>query len=353
MKLDKTIFDKALALVSPALAVKDSIEQLVCVWFDGRTVRAFNNVIGMQVPLASELKGGVRGKSLIDLSAKSAGKEIDFKPGTDLKVSIGSTRIALSLMPDDTSIWPGVPTTLGNDVVVIDAEFLTNLKDCLISVGKDTDTEEGAAVTVAEEDDLLSMYASDRKTITWSAIPRPENWNTTMRAPRIVIPAAFCQQLVKLAKPGDLMQIDDNSLVAKLANDVMLFGRLVSVEKETDFLKIIKGATENMAEVFPIPAGLAPALARASVLVGQSPEQKVWLSVDKAAMLVHTQGPMGEMKDEIDLAAGTNVAPAKAAIIPSYVLRGLDHANEMFLSQRCIVMLSPAGLVHLIAAYTD
>src|SRR5665213_2710561 len=101
MKLERKAFLDALETVKPGLAAKSQVDAFAHVWFDGKTVMAYNDTdLGVECPFVSELKGGLRGPLLLGMLGASRAKEVDLSPAAkeEMLLKAGGTKLTLPLM---------------------------------------------------------------------------------------------------------------------------------------------------------------------------------------------------------------------------------------------------------------
>src|SRR5258708_37719206 len=96
-----------LNIARPALASKDLVEELVCFWFVNDKVYAYNDVIGIQLPLKTDFTGGIRGSLILGLLDKSRAKDIFIEPINDgeMLLRAANTRLTMPLFEDKRSLW--------------------------------------------------------------------------------------------------------------------------------------------------------------------------------------------------------------------------------------------------------
>ena len=100
MKLERKELLAALKACKPALAEKDPLTQLLCLWFSGQSLFAYNNVIGIDAPLETDFKGGVQGALLFGLVSNSLAKQAEITvDGSDFDAQVWSPEQAAPGIP--------------------------------------------------------------------------------------------------------------------------------------------------------------------------------------------------------------------------------------------------------------
>ena len=126
MKLERKAMLDAVETVRPGLASKSQIDEFAHVWFDGKTVMAYNDTdLGVEFPFPSELKGGLRGQLLLGMLSASRAKELELTPAgeDELLLKAGGTKLTLPLLPIKQSVWK-FPTTEDDKPINLTKELL-------------------------------------------------------------------------------------------------------------------------------------------------------------------------------------------------------------------------------------
>lgn len=234
-----------LQTVAPALAGDDMIHTLQNYLFDGSRLIAFNDRIGISVPLKSEFKGAVPGAALLDaVTICTHAKEIKLEAdGNQAKVSAkGShSKVKLPLLAVETyqAIFAMPPRP--RDGCPLDAEFFGGIDDCLQSVTKHSNVTETTGVTLIPNHQQLDMFATDRMVMTRATAKKHSEFKQ-----RVTLSAEFCEQLIRLkgAKNSLLSLKPDHALLA--AGTTTLFGRLLTLEGDSiDYAGLLRRHTPN------------------------------------------------------------------------------------------------------------
>lgn len=340
----------ALNTVKPALAAKDLIEELTHVWFDGQTLVAYNDAdLGISVPFKTDFSGGVRGSLLLGLLHNSRAKEVQLEPGDDgqLKLVAARTRGKLSVLDAERSVWQFPPVST-KDSFEITKDFLRALKAVLVSVGNDTSIPEKLGVTVVS-DGGVRMYATDSKSIATVKVAAPKGkW--LKRGQRVVLPTAFCEQVLRLCADGGFMEIAADAAIAGNADGVLVYARLVDCPHPLDFAGVFAqqmGLPEG-AE-FEVPTKLALALDRAIVLLDGVVGESVSLSIAGGKLrLEATVEGRGNIKDFITV---PDDAPDMAILVdPVMIKRALPYAATLAVTESAVMLAGPDDFVYLVSA---
>lgn len=338
MNHDRVAMLAALNLVKPALATKDLVEELAHVWFDGETVTAYNDAdLGIQAPFESPFKGGIRGALILGLLHNSRAKEVIFEEVGEGEVMLKAARakVRLSVLDPERAVYelPGEST----NTFKFDDSFIDALKLSLLSVGNDTSIPEKMGVTISVTKQYIDFYTTDSKTIAHADIKRPEKGPKP--GLRAILPTAFCEQLIRLCGNGGYLDVQDDIVMARNSDNVLIWARLVEMaDKPFDF----EGAMERNLKgsdnaEYEIPSRLSLALDRALTMLDGLPDEPAKFSVADGKLRVEvTAEGRGELKDSVDI---TGEAPeATFKIAPNLIKRALPLTTHMWASARVVYM---------------
>ncbi|HKX35117.1 MAG TPA: hypothetical protein VJM79_00425 [Rhizorhapis sp.] len=347
MKCERIALLDAVNTVKPALAVKDLIEELAHVWFDGQTMTAYNDAdLGIQVPFETPFIGGIRGSLLLGLLINSRAKDVELDDSEEghMKIVAARTRAKLAVLDAERAVWQ-FPEINRKAALDITPDFVRALKAVLVSVGNDTSIPEKLGVTLLADDELR-MFTTDSKAICGVSVAMPKG-KGLRKGDSIILPTAFCEQILRLCAAGGFLELRKDCAIAGNASGVLVYARLVDVTKPLPFVETIdrhnkfpKGAR------FEIPSKLALALERSIVLLEGLVGETVNISAmaGKLRLEASAEG-RGTIKDFITLPEG--VPDIEINVDPSLVKRALVLATHMAINSDAVVLTGDDGLVYL------
>lgn len=348
MKYARMAMLEALNTVKPALAAKDLIEELTHVWFDGETMTAHNDAdLGIQVPFKTDFKGGVRGSLLLGLLHNSRAKELDLEPTDDghMKLVAARTRAKLAVLDSERQVW-AFPKFSTKNTFDLDEHFLRALKTVMVSVGNDTSIPEKLGVTIMAGGGEARMFTTDSRAITAVKVPAPKGaW--MKNGARVILPTAFCEQVLRLCASGGFMEIAADRVVAGNGDGVLVYARQVDCPMPLDLTGTVAQHTKfPKGALFEIPPKLAGALDRAIVLLEGVVGERVSISTaaGKLRLEAHAEG-RGNVKDYIDLPE--DVPEIELQLDPALVKRAIHLATHMALLEDAAVLTGDDDLVYL------
>lgn len=331
MIIDRKELLDAAETVKPALATKELLEELVHIWSDGKTLTAYNDGLGIQVPFKSDLIGGIRGSVLLGVLANSRAKEIEINVvEQEAEIKAGRTRLKLALLGADRTPWQ-FPELSKQKAASLSASLLEALKAVLISVGKGTTKPELLGVTFASDGKQVHMFTTDDDTIAWKTAKQPADWSDQ----RVILPTSFVQQLLSFNDPKTKLYLSKDNAIAVTSDDVKLFARIVDCPKPYDFEKI---ANDNIQKTDPVPVPnrLRLALERASVMLNGQADELMEIAIKDDHLRIYARTPFGDLKDNMTL--DKSMPDMNCKLHPERVKRALPFCEKIGFSDRAIVM---------------
>ena len=338
--LRKDFIDR-LDLVSPALARNDLIQILTHFAFTGDSVLAFNEQIGMSTPLKTEFVGGVPGKLLMDLLNASKAKDVEFvDKKTELEIKAASSRFRLPVLTKDAFVFE-MPKPSDKTLPIPLKQFAQALDGCLRSVSTDQSTPDQLGVTLLPKGtDEIQFFSTNNATLSTTSLQL-----TTGKLPfkgRIILPALFCEQVVKLVKDSkDKLEIRDDHALLSVGN-VRCFGRFLNSPKPVDFQSVVDTNLKGVAKrLCPIPSKLRLVVERA-IIVTQAEKVLTNITVKDGIMRFESKSGRGEVIDSVQV----DQDDAELALDPKHLKVGMasfydaDEAKcgQMLMTDQCFIM---------------
>lgn len=349
MNIDRIALLAAINTVKPALATKDLVEELCMVWFDGQHAMAYNDAeLGIQVPFKCPFTGGIRGELLLGLLSNSRAREITLDPDGDGKMKLKAARMKaeLSVLNGSRSIWQ-FPEPNKKASFPIPEAFIAGLKAVLVSVGNDTSIPEKLGVTVQFHGGV-TLYSTDSVSMAQVQL----EMNTKAKAKSIILPTAFCEQLLRLCSKGGFIELRDDCAIAGNEDGVNIFARLVYSAKPLNFASIIeKHERWSKGAEMEVPDRLPLALERALVLLNGVPKAAVDFTIEEGHLTLETKADgRGHAKDVISIP--DHVPDISVRLDPELIKRALPFAESMIFTNAALIMRAGDDFTY-IAATTE
>lgn len=378
----------------PALANNLLIPVMGMFWFTGKTLMAYNDQIGISVPLKTDFVGALQGKGLLNLLSYSDGSEVEFIEGKDkFEIKCGRTRIKLALAPEEDfeGLWP-VDKAKRSALAVDPAEFLLAVESLMRSVGVDVAVPEQLGITLIPEGDKLAIYSTNNLTLSRAIIGY--DGDLPFEGP-VTLSKDFCDQMLRLLKwrtiaadeeeePEDEADGDDEAPKKKekeakaprakegkapesidlqfggdhallRVDNVTLYGRFIISDRPLQFSSIFESflPEKELKKAVSIPNDLLAALSRANVIVSSSVEgvaTSVVVEKSKSGKRIklHSAAELGEVADTVTVDA--KHPDVEILLNPKLLQKGSGFFNKVLFTEQCAV-LARGNIVYLVAAF--
>jgi hypothetical protein len=175
-------------------------KSVVTVLFSGEHLVVDNERIALSVPHHSDFTGCIPAALLTEMLEASPAPVVEMRPvGSDaVLVKLGDTSVTLPMLAADTFDFqmPAVPTQ--NHIQGVARQFFDAVEHCLQPIElKSAYVYEHLGITLIPDGRHVRMYSTDRygTTLSFAELTLP----VELEQP-IIIPAAFCQQMLALAE---------------------------------------------------------------------------------------------------------------------------------------------------------
>jgi hypothetical protein len=338
--LRKDLADR-LELVSPALAKNDLLPVLTHFAFTGDNILAYNGSIGISVPLKTEFVGAVPGKLLMDLLGASLAKELEFiDKNADLEIKAASSRFKLPVMSEDTFVFD-MPKPSDKLLPVPLKQFARALEGCLRSVSTEQSVADQQGITLIADGDELSLFSTNNATISTNTLKLTAKPSFKER---IILPALFCEQLVKLTADAKDCKLEVHSDYALLSTGrgVRCFGRFLNSPKPLDFQSHVDDSLKGTSKLLcPIPSKMRLIVERA-IIITKTEKAMTNIRVKGGIMYFESNSGRGEVIDTVQV----DQDDAALTLDPKHLKVGMgsfydaDEAKSgsMLMTDQCFIM---------------
>lgn len=359
MKIKRDQLLAVLKTAAPALSSnKNLVEVLSYFWFDGETVSAYDDIIGIQVGFPqNEFTGGVSGDKLVRLLENSTSDDVVLrlsKNGQTLEVNAGSAFVDFPLKPVDDCIWH--PESPDSKPYKLKQDFLDAVSFLAISLGmaKVQDvTEKG--VTLIPGSKCVDMYTTDVVSLSWVRLAE------AVTKSRIILSTPFCDLMTKIMPVGaDIRIYDDESgggvycesdidIGSKVTTSVLLFGKLIldPNPEDHDFPALLESMSKGKVLV-DIPQELKGTLDRASVFDGA-----VNIGVEEKDKVLFVHIPTSEanaIRFDETLELDEDHPEVETLIEPQKLRLGLEGRDKISILNDAVVLTGPDNYMHIVAS---
>jgi DNA polymerase III sliding clamp (beta) subunit (PCNA family) len=244
--ISRKLLLRKLEQVAPAVAVDDLVPVRTHVCFTGEHLLAFNNKIGIGVPLqTTEFKGTLPGKTLTDVlkgARYATVVRLEAHRGwVQISLSGGEVELPAQPLEDFSCQMPALPRE--NYIKGSSREFFSAVAHCLASASRD------CAVTLIFDGRRLSLCSINTITRSLAEIELPAS---TEPIEPFTLSADFCREMLALAKAAQVIRLAvHDSASVFVADDAVLFASLVRCGTDHERLKryLPKGYREAMVPI--------------------------------------------------------------------------------------------------------
>ena len=350
MKISREAMLGSLDIIRPAVASKDLVEELVHLWFDGTTVMAYNDKVGIEVPMKTDFVGGLRGSLVLGMLGASRAKEVVLEPvkGKDdqMRMTAAAAKITLPLLPEERKVWE-FPDTKRAQMSVISADLIGALEKALVTVGTDISVADQLGVTLISDGNTLCLYSTDSNSMTECLVPKPKDY----KGDRVILSSEFCEQLVRLCKNGGHLSVLKDCVIAENPSGTRLYGRLIESTRPLRFVEVIERILppKHKDKMIAIPSRTKLILERLSVLLEGHPGHRTTMGIAEGALYVEAKTAYGELSEDVKIEG--EHAEVEVEIDHSLIKRVLPYATQMLLVETALILTGDNDYMHLIATY--
>lgn len=335
MQILKSELTAALETIKPAISKNELVEAMTHVWLDGETISAYSDTsLGIQLPLATTLAGGLNGKLLLDLLAKTTAAQVvlESPEAGEYLVKAGRGKLRGPLLPPERRI--GHPPALpGAKPFCPPQAFLDALVKTELSLGTKSSVPDQLGVNLVLQRGVLQAYATDAATLAWATIKECSYWPFAEDV-SVTLPTCFVEafnKLAKAAKQSVMLTITADDVLAETKDGVKIFAKNIDVAHLSDFQKVIQRELKNV-QLFPIPKRLAEVLQRTTVFK----EQYIYADIESDELQLQVDSTIAEFRERIPLEMYPNEISCR--IDPKLIKKALAYSDSMGISSSATVM---------------
>lgn len=296
MEVNREELVTTLSRLKPALRGGSSMPSFANVWFDGKTVTAYDGGLGLRVKFTSDLECGVPGAALLGLLSTSVLETVSLEVASKgVCVKLGRSTSKLTSSELDSQIWP-FPEKLPKKGVVtvkLGEDFIEALRKVLFIKASTPTRVEHHGVTVEGEEDKLFLYTTDSVTLASTFV------EVEGSPSKFLLPRGFAEQIVSQASGGVELSVLPSCIIAK-GEDVTFYSNLIDTSGADDLGQVVASQQEKHSRRIPLPPGFEGALARAEVLSGRE-DAVVVLEAAGDVLTVSGNYVLGELEERLDL----------------------------------------------------
>lgn len=349
--MNRRDFLDTLELVNPALARDNAVPIFSNFCFNGSTVFAYNDKIGVVAPFDGVADSyAVNGKVLMDLLRASAAKEVELsKEKETLLLKAGRSRIKLPYLESASFLFDEPEKEQWDLIANIDPHFLKGLELCLVTASNDNTMAAFMGVTVKTGKQNY-LYSTDADALSRYTLASPPSSGIV----QYTMPTEFCEALLRIADNTEsrdgLIYINSRWAFAEFGNNFKVYGRIIEDPEPTDFENEIQRNLSGIKNFSEIPEQLMGALDRARV-VGDPENKATSVKVSGGELILETDTTLGIVKDKVGF--DKSHADIEVNVSARLVSRTIKITDEMVILPDTTAYKKGDDLLVLISNYDD
>ena len=335
--------------ISPALAARDFVPVFGCFCFTGTDVFAYDDLVALQTPCISPIKGAVKGETLLAWLGASTGVLAKLEQtGRDVVVSCGRSELKLASLAPEDFIFK-FPEEEG---ISIDLKggFKDAFERALTSMGRDPTKPWQAGVTVEFAEGKIFLYSTNDIAASCCIVEHAEI-PTSLEGQVSLMPPRFCELLLEITGREALktLLVHSQWLEARFMSGTRLFSRAGKETRLDDygtvFSEQLMAKKKRCVDVKEERDKIIASLDRALVILSGVSEKYVKLSVDAGVLWINAASPIGKVEDHAKLKDHPDIV---VECSPEVLKSGLKYADALGLFSDCIIIKQP-GFTHVIS----
>lgn len=344
---------QSLEVAKLAIDQREFIPILAHFCFQGKTVTAYNDFIGIQVAFRTNFVCALQANTLLRLLNSVTSEEIELG-FTDQRVYFKSgksrtgVRARLPYMEEEDFFfkWPNLKRLTSYELTEAMARrMFKGIELCLSSVGDQTPAQMG--ITLGHKNGKLRMYSTNNKAISrYSMTDWGEGFDNK------ILSVALCNALLKAsAEFGNkdvVFAMAENFVVVSFGNDCKVYGKLVNNKDPLDFDKAIaahapKNWRTKRQEIAP---GLAEGFERALLILTGDLSKAVTVTLDLKTVSVEATSPLGKLKSGAKFRHEWKAD--KFSVDAELAVKAIAGASHVYFGKRAIIF-SEGNYMHLLS----
>ncbi len=224
MNLNRKAFLGQLEQLAPAIVNGSKIPALANMWFDGENAHAYNGGLGIMVPLATDFSFGVPGKLLLGIVGGKDTEEVEIRAnGEGAYIGMGKSKVTLNTLPMEAVAWPYKLPKDNSPSITLTEDFIGGIRRVLpIQPTKKNRLEHYGVMLFAVAEGCLICTIDSQVLASYIVSPV----SLPAAAHKIILPWLFAEQLVEQCKPGDVLYVLEDSIIA-LSDNVSIYSNLL------------------------------------------------------------------------------------------------------------------------------
>lgn len=347
--INRKEFLEALAPLKPAIPVRNSIEALTHIWFDGDYAYAHDGGLGVRVKFASDLELGVPGNLFLNMLAQTSGDSLEVSQAEGaLTFKAGRSNVKMVTLPLDRRVWPYPDKPTGKATASLKASdgLLKGLERVFMVRPSNPKRMEHYAVCIFPFDKEMDLCVTDSRTLAVAPVTEA----VTGKVNAIALPRSFAERVVAHCEDSPVIQMFEDHFRVEANDTITLYSNVFDTSDILDLPAFAdKFCDEKKAPPFALPEGLRPALERAELLAGTE-EPAITLQSNGKKLKLKGKFKFGELDEEFEL---TKILPKCTVVANIKLILAAKGADKMMLMKEGITLRGDEGFIYTLAAITS
>jgi len=330
--MERELLYRALKMASAALASRDDVPSFASFFFNGKSVRAYDDELAITVRCVLPIKGGLAGRPLLAWVSGLNGTDIAVEASENsVRLKCGRSRIDLPLIPGKLEAY--VDPEEQGIFVSAPLELYEGMQRCAPYMGNDSAHPWRIGMTLHIEKGKALLYATDNVAIVRAEASVEADANV-----EIVLLPRFVHQLLSFAKTGSVSSIRLGNGWARATFDdkTQLFSRTLGEVQAKNYARALDAVWHEVPSEVEIPARLSGMLHSLDRVLSASKGSEANLSIGKGKLSLSSDGASVSVNESAKLEG--KHPEIRVKIKPKVMLSAIDLATHMAVIDRAVTL---------------
>ena len=337
----------ALKRTAAALGPDDKMPALSSFFFDGRTVRAYDDEVALMAPCHLKVRGGLAGKSLMAWLSSCGAEDVSVEGNKDVTMVCGQSTMKMSVTVPE--LFPFERPDVERGIMIpAPLALLDSMRKVVACMGTDEAHPWRMGVTLSVRDGVASVFTTNNVAAAAAECIVDDD----VDAFEVVLPPRFVTMLMGMTKGqgATAMTVGDGWVIAELDDGTELCGRTMVETNVDQFVQLIEGARSSVDYDVAIPDTLVEIIDRTTKVLAASNAPYADMSIKSGSLTITGQSGIAALMDSV--AVDGDHPNAKARVQPGELLNLIGPAEHMALTEHAVI-LSGVNYTALVSVETD
>lgn len=298
--MKRTELHGILKVAQPALAKKGFVPVFCCFRFNGKTVMAYDDLVGIELPCELPVDGAVRGDLLLGWLGSCKGQEVEAtSENGQVTLKCGRSKLDIGLV--DTEFNFTMPRAGKAGGMQLTDAVLNALRAVMLSLGQDTTHEWRCGVSLRVAGGEATMYTTNNLAASRATFAAGEAPDV-----KILLPPRFCELLVDMLKADEttaVLSFVDGGVLVVWESGIKLFSKVAHKPQFKSYEEVFSDEVCESAKSASVatPPGLVDVLARAELVAAEADAPFASFEVADGVLTVQANSSVGNLTERIKL----------------------------------------------------